>query len=115
MDEKKSERDLKINEQVEPYQDQPPENPLIEERYVIINGVRYDFKPSPTFNHQLLVTQIGNTIYTTCQPNGVVVVAPMDIHFDQENIVQPDVIFISNERLSIVKNQKIMGAPDLLA
>jgi Uma2 family endonuclease len=114
MDTKKDQKDSNINEQVEAYQDQPPETPLIEERYEIINGVRYDLKPSPTFNHQLLITQIGNAIYGTCHPNGVVVVAPIDVQLDQDNTVQPDVIFISNESLHIIKNQRIIGAPDLL-
>jgi Uma2 family endonuclease len=106
----------KIREQSEPYQETESQStqPLIEERYEIINGVRYDLKPSPTFNHQILVTQLWNGIYSTCYPNGTVVVAPMDVHLDKDNIVQPDVIFISNENSHIVQNQKIEGSPDLL-
>lgn len=88
--------------------------PLIDERFEIINGIRYDFHPSPSLLHQVLVTELSSCIRQTCRPNGIVVVAPMDVHLDENNILQPDVIFISNETVHIVKNNKIFGAPDLV-
>ena len=83
------------------------------ERYEIIHGIRYDFQPSASFVHQVLVTQLSLALQTTCHMNGIVVVAPMDVHLD-EHTVQPDIVFILNENLHIVKNQRIEGAPDLL-
>ncbi|MBD1382829.1 Uma2 family endonuclease [Metabacillus arenae] len=103
----------KVKEHTEEYEEARLQ-PLIEERYEIINGVRYDLKPSPTFNHQVLVTQLLNRIYSTCYPSSTVVVAPMDVHLDEENTVQPDVIYISNENHDIIQNQRIEGPPDLL-
>ncbi|WP_248927291.1 Uma2 family endonuclease [Paenibacillus hamazuiensis] len=86
----------------------------VPERYELIGGIRYDMKPSPALNHQVLVMELGTSMKTTCNPNGIVVVAPMDVHLDEENVVQPDVIFISNENDRIIKDGKIKGTPDLL-
>ncbi|MBB6448719.1 Uma2 family endonuclease [Geomicrobium halophilum] len=105
-----------VKEQPESYTDSkdPYESPLIEERYEIINGIRYDLKPSPGLDHQLLVSKILNIIYDTCRPKGIVIVSPMDIYLDEDNILQPDVIFISNENMHIIHDQKIKGAPNLV-
>lgn len=84
------------------------------DRYEIIGGVQYDLKPSPLIDHQIIVTRFYRAIDQTCQADGVVVVAPMDVHFDADNIVQPDVIYISNANLSIIRGKQIHGTPDLL-
>lgn len=90
-------------------------HPLIGERYEIIEGIRYDMQPSPTFNHQWLVTQLLSSIDKTCSSAGTVIVAPMDVYFDENNIFQPDVIYISNENSDSIKRHRIEGAPDLVA
>lgn len=39
----------------------------------------------------------------------------MDVYFNSRNVYQPDIIFISNERLiTILQAGKIKGAPDLI-
>lgn len=91
-----------------------PDTPMIEERYEIIDGVRYDMLPSPVLNHQLLVTQLCNFIDASCHAAGIVIVAPMDVYFDEDNIYQPDVIYVSNENAGILKRKRIEGAPDLV-
>ncbi|MBB6732611.1 Uma2 family endonuclease [Cohnella zeiphila] len=109
-----------VKEQPEVYQPEngasellPMEMPLIEERYEIIDGVRYDCQPSPTLKHQLLVTRLWQELDTTCSATGTLVVAPMDVHLDDDNIVQPDLIYVSDENSSILKT-RIDGVPDLL-
>lgn len=84
------------------------------ERFEIINNIRYDLKPSPSVIHQLLVTAFYDEINQTCSSEGVIIVSPMDVHLDEKNTVQPDVIFIRNENFHIIKNQRIEGTPDLL-
>jgi Uma2 family endonuclease len=86
---------------------------FIEERYEIIDGIRYDCSPSPTLKHQLLVTQLWNELHGTCHATGTIIVAPMDVHFDENNVVQPDLIYVTNENASILKT-RIEGVPDLL-
>ena len=105
-----------VKEQSEPYSDvnTDPSRALIDEQYEIINGIRYDLKPSPTVKHQILVTKISNELHKTCHSNGILLVAPIDVYLDEKNIFQPDVIFITNENLSIIQDDKVSGAPDLV-
>lgn len=79
-----------------------------------INGIHYDLSPAPVINHQKLVVKLGHVFYQTCQPNGIVLVSPVDVHFDRDNQVQPDLVFITNENSDIIKEKRIEGAPDLL-
>lgn len=84
------------------------------ERYEIINNIRYDLKPSPSVVHQVIVTELNQSLRLTCPSEGIVIVAPMDVHLDENNTVQPDIIFIRNENFHIIKNERIEGTPDLL-
>ena len=38
----------------------------------------------------------------------------MDVVFDDRNVVQPDILFISNSRRDIITEANISGAPDLV-
>jgi Uma2 family endonuclease len=105
-----------VKEQSEPYSDVTTERSraLIDEQYEIINGTRYDLKPSPSVKHQILVTKIWNSLNNTCHQNGIILVAPIDVYIDEDNTFQPDVIFITNENMSIIQDDNINGAPDLV-
>jgi Uma2 family endonuclease len=48
------------------------------------------------------------------RPLGKAVIAPSDVQLDFLNVHQPDVYFISNERLGIIEKQGPVGAPDLV-
>jgi Uma2 family endonuclease len=108
MGDSKSKKDKsnKVKEQNETYDDM--------ERYEIIDGIQYDMKPSPRLNHQILSLRLAQLIDQTCQMNGLVVVAPMDVHLDDDNTVQPDIIYIAEANFQIVKGNQIFGTPDLL-
>ncbi len=45
---------------------------------------------------------------------GEVFYAPYDVYLDEENVVQPDILFISKERLHIIGEKNVQGAPDLV-
>jgi Uma2 family endonuclease len=45
---------------------------------------------------------------------GIAIFSPVDVYLDDENAFQPDLIFISNERMEIIKKDGIYGAPDLV-
>lgn len=72
---------------------------------------------APSYRHQKAVGQVFELLKLHVQERrlGDVCVSPMDVVLDEEAglIVQPDVIFISNERSSIIRNH-IWGAPDLV-
>jgi Uma2 family endonuclease len=73
--------------------------------------------PSPDFFHQDIITEISRRLsnYVVEKKLGKVIVAPMDVYFNSQNVFQPDIIFLSAERLpGIVQDGKIKGAPDLV-
>lgn len=91
-----------------------PENYLIDERYEIIEGVRYDFLTSPIYAHQRILAKLYLAFHKDCAADGEVLFAPLDVHFDENNIFQPDLIYIANANRGIIRDGYIYGAPDLV-
>lgn len=85
-----------------------------DERYELVEGDLI-MTPSPVTKHQRISGKIGFelTKYVTENNRGEVFYAPCDVHFDNENVMQPDILFISRERLDIIGEKNIQGAPDL--
>lgn len=83
--------------------------------YQIVQGVLY-MTPAPNFNHQEISGNIYNILRSFVVPNklGKVVYSPIDVIFSQTDVVQPDLIFISNERKGLIKDHGIAGPPDLV-
>ncbi len=84
-------------------------------RYEVIDGVLF-MSPSPMYRHQKISRKL--TVFLSNWADrikaGEVLYAPMDVVLSENNIVQPDLLFISNERASIIEEKNIQGAPDLL-
>lgn len=76
--------------------------------------------PSPKRRHQRAVLTLGGILGQYAQKNGgEVFVAPFDVILDAhlpepENIVQPDIMFVSDGHMDIVTDDNIQGAPDLV-
>lgn len=72
--------------------------------------------PSPLFRHQDILNVINNQLFNYAKKHdlGKVLVAPMDNYFDDENVFQPDILFVSNERLHVIEEDGLYGAPDLV-
>ncbi|MDB5283248.1 MAG: hypothetical protein JWO06_2323 [Bacteroidota bacterium] len=70
---------------------------------------------SPGYGHQTVVGDIFTEIKIQLRKSksGEIVVAPMDV-FLGTHVVQPDLIFISTARLTIVRDGKIHDAPDVI-
>ncbi len=85
-----------------------------EKRAEIIDGDLI-MEPSPGYGHQLVVKNIVKLLdrYVGLLKLGVVIPSPVDVFLSKDNIVLPDVIFISRERYGIIRKQ-IHGAPDLI-
>ena len=81
--------------------------------YELLNG-KLTHMPSPFDYHQNvswnLSLELG--IFNKKHKLGIFRAAPYDVHFDKENIAQPDILFISNERKSII-DKYAWAAPDL--
>jgi Uma2 family endonuclease len=88
-----------------------PEGTLAE----VINNIIY-MSPAPSFQHQTVLTNLVAELNTFIRKNklGNCVAAPVDVYFDDKNALQPDIVFIKNANLSIVKEGKIKGSPDLI-
>lgn len=71
-------------------------------------------EPSPGYGHQGLITDIIAEISVQLKKNklGKIRPAPLDIILGTQ-VLQPDLLFISNARLEIVKDDKVYGAPDV--
>jgi Uma2 family endonuclease len=89
----------------------PPDNGNFE----LLNGQIY-FMASPKPSHQeissLLNTYLG--IFIITHKLGKLFAAPMDVVFTEHDTFQPDLLFITQERLNIIGENKIEGSPDLV-
>lgn len=83
--------------------------------YQLIGG-ELVMTPSPTPYHQLvsgkLQLQMAGFVFE--KRLGIVLDAPVDVYLAETETYQPDLIFISDERLAIVEETRINGAPDLV-
>ena len=88
-----------------------PEN----ERYELIEGELL-MTPSPVPGHQRISGKLEFELrrFVTENDLGEVFDAPCDVYLDNDNVVQPDILFISKERLNIIGEKNIQGAPDLV-
>ncbi|MEW6675939.1 MAG: Uma2 family endonuclease [Nitrospirota bacterium] len=86
-----------------------------DERYELIGGELL-ITPSPIPNHQRISRKLEFMLekFVTENNLGEVFYAPCDVYLDEENVVQPDILFISKERLNIISEKNIQGAPDLV-
>ena len=84
-------------------------------RHEIIEGNHY-VTPAPRTKHQKIS---GNLLVALASflkqhPFGVVLTAPCDVVLSDENVIQPDLLFVSAARAAIVTEDNIQGAPDLI-
>ncbi len=86
-----------------------------DKRYELIEGELY-MTPSPITNHQRISRKIEFLLekFVTENELGEIFYAPYDVYFDDENVVQPDILFISKDRLNIIGDKNLQGAPDLV-
>jgi len=86
-----------------------------DERYELIEGELL-MTPSPVMRHQRISRKmlIALDNHVTDNDLGEVFDAPSDVYLDNENIVQPDILFVSKQRLDIIGEKNIQGAPDLV-
>src|SRR3954463_6054722 len=84
-------------------------------RYEVIDGELY-VTPPPIWGHQRglskLHIRLGAWIYG--HDLGEIVEAPVGVVLDEHNGLQPDIVFVSRERLQIINERGIEGAPDLV-
>lgn len=84
-------------------------------RYEIING-ELIMTPAPKIIHQDISRniEIELALFVRKHKLGKVYYAPCDIVLSNENVVQPDILFISKENMDIITEDNIQGAPDIV-
>ena len=81
--------------------------------YQVIGG-KLLMVPAPSTRHQNISRNLEFIIWSFVKSHnlGVLYYAPIDVVFGSTDIVQPDIVFITKNRLAIVKEKGIFGAPD---
>jgi Uma2 family endonuclease len=84
-------------------------------RYEVIDGALY-VSPPPGEPHQDASGNLYGLIWSWVRPRraGRVYAAPLGVRLDDENGVQPDLVYVSRDRSSIITPRGVEGAPDLV-
>lgn len=84
-------------------------------RHELIAGEHY-VTPAPLTRHQRISMNLAASLYQHCQQTraGLVLAAPTDVVFSENDVVQPDLLVITQARQSIVTRENVQGAPDFI-
>jgi Uma2 family endonuclease len=85
------------------------------DRVELIDGVVY-VTPAPRPSHQLILDNLYYMLAHHVRDAGLgrIIAAPVDVRLSHHDVVQPDLIFIRRERMTIIGDVAIDGAPDLV-
>ncbi len=84
-------------------------------RYEVFHG-ELRMVPAPSMDHQGIFRDLGVLIWKFVKENklGAVFFAPVDVVFDDDEVYQPDIVFVKSERRNIIKKNAIHGVSDLV-
>ena len=86
-----------------------------DKRYELLDGELVPI-PTPGERHQSISILLGWKLVQFASEHslGRVYLAPFDVVLSDVDVVQPDLLFVSNERGHIITPANIQGAPDLI-
>jgi Uma2 family endonuclease len=80
----------------------------------LINGELF-MSPSPSPFHQDVLSNLNDFFKSVAlKIGGKVYFSPIDLYVDAKNVFQPDLLFLSKEKISFVTSRGIVGPPDLI-
>lgn len=87
-----------------------------DKRYEVFEGELMMMTPAPSFKHQDVLARLGNLLFNHVheKKKGKVVFVPVDVVLQDDEVFQPDIVFISNENSGVIKEAGIFGSPDLV-
>lgn len=84
-----------------------------EQRWELLNGEAY-MSPAPGTRHQLILGRlhliVGN--HVEAHGGGLAMIVPWDIVLSDIDVVQPDLVYVSDARMGIVGEANVRGTPD---
>lgn len=83
-----------------------------DQRYELLRG-RLVVTPSPTFEHQSVLSALNFHIETHVRDRdlGVVLQAPLDVMFGDDTVVQPDLLYVAEDRVDDIRRGHALGGP----
>ena len=86
-----------------------------DKRYELVEGELF-LVPAPNLPHQSILREVLAALhpYVRSRGSGKIFISPCDVVLDPENVVQPDLLFVSKERESILTYENVQGPPDLV-
>jgi Uma2 family endonuclease len=84
-------------------------------KYEVIDGDLY-VSPAPNWRHQRQLNRLNVAVSNWVDGHnlGYVVAAPIGVVLDDENGLEPDLLFISHERAHIISERGVEGPPNLV-
>jgi Uma2 family endonuclease len=85
-------------------------------RHELIDGVHY-VSPSPNTRHQQILGDLFGFVWTYLQSHaiGQIFVAPLDVVLSNFDVVEPDLLYMSNETAArVTRATNVRGTPDLV-
>ena len=85
------------------------------QRHELVDGELL-MTPAPKPRHQIILGELYSALSSHVKQHrlGKVLLAPVDVVFEDHTVVEPDLLFIRADRASIVGEEAIHGAPDLV-
>jgi Uma2 family endonuclease len=83
--------------------------------YEVINGELF-MTPAPSWKHQNAVGTLFGYLWQYIHPRklGKVVTAPTGVVLGEHDGVEPDLVYVSRERMHIISERGVEGEPDLV-
>lgn len=75
-------------------------------------------KKAPNPRHQLILAELYDQVKAFVRQqsqSGKVLFAPVDVFLDDVNGPQPDLVYVSHPKISLITTDGVMGVPDLIA
>ena len=73
-------------------------------------------KSAPSPNHQRVLRNVNDLMWSYVKKHklGEIFFSPIDVFLDDENVPQPDLVFVAEAQKTRITNDGIMGAPNLV-
>ena len=85
-------------------------------RYEVLEGILVK-DPSPNVAHQRIIPRLWNILneyFQLADPEGEVFLSPLDVTIGEFTVVQPDLLYVSEQQRHTIRPERIDGAPTLV-